>query len=531
MSRVAYRLSSDFAARVAARPLAQSQTIFVGMLEDASLVARQLNSATNDLPPLGAIFASDCDEVHKHLANVPVLPLRHLPQSSRWPAGIAAPSSVTAVVGRSGFEDGTTRLEIVKWLRASDMRVLEYVGLHKPAASLADAPQAPFTDIDVASLMQRGAREIDADYLARAVQGKRVLITGGAGSIGRHLTERCLALGATQVAAVDRWEAGVFALSSDLASRFGAQFRGHVADIGDSAAMQRLFRTERPQIVFHAAAMKHVPIAEQNWVSAVKCNMISTLELALMAREHGVAQFVFVSTDKAVDPTTFMGWTKRFGELVCAHLAQSTRSADKTTRFLAVRFGNVIASAGSVVEVFNAQIRDGRAVTVTDPRMKRYFMTGREASDLVILAAARDADRSDASSGIFALEMGEQVSILDLAHSLIKLAGKEPNVDVSIDFVGIRANEKLEERLVSASEHVVASTDDGVLEIAAPRVSDAMFKSALDELQRIAASGSRDDVIALVQSLENPVDDGSNIVPLAGIQANRRNAAGIAAAE
>ncbi len=524
-TRLVYRIASDATALRRHRPVdptTEERSIFIGTLADASLVARELSRGHRDLPPLAAIFATDCLDARSQLANIPVHTFDAVDRLA------FQGSTPAAIVGRRGFEGSAARIDIIQRMRARRARVLEFVGVSELANEPNTNGHQGFADIDIASIIQRGETEIDRDDLERAVHGKRVLITGGAGSIGRHLATRCLTLGAAQVTVVDRWEAGMFGLVNEFATQFGAQFRGHVADICDTAAMNRIFRTERPQIVFHAAAMKHVPIAEHSWASAVHVNMVGTLATARLARDSGVEQFVFISTDKAVDPSTFLGWTKRFGEIVCASMTRHSDDGERRTRFMATRFGNVFASAGSVVEVFNAQIQSGRPVTVTDPRMKRYFMTGQEASDLVILAAARDAERGGASSGIYALEMGEQVSILELAHSLIRLAGKEPCVDVHIDVIGIRANEKLEESLVSSSERPLTVLDDGVIEIAAPRVSEATLDGALDELNRIASSGSRDDVIALVQSLEEQAQDGAKIVPIQDARARRQGAAAAA---
>lgn len=288
------------------------------------------------------------------------------------------------------------------------------------------------TDVDVLDLVGREPVKHNVLVAQKFLAGRRVMVTGGAGSIGSRLVRQIIAAGASHVICVDWWENGMFYLTQSLGEVPSLTTR--IADVKNRAHMEELFAEFSPDIVFHAAAYKHVPLMQENAREAVNNNVWGTLSLMELAIEHAVESFVFVSTDKAVNPVNVMGATKRLGEMIMESLA----SADHSTRFTAVRFGNVIESNGSVMQIFRSQIGQKRPLTVTHPDVTRFFMTIDEASQLIIQSAALGEDCE-----IFVLDMGEPVKILDLAKSLIRAV--DPSLEIEI--TGLRPGEKMFEEL------------------------------------------------------------------------------------
>jgi FlaA1/EpsC-like NDP-sugar epimerase len=295
-------------------------------------------------------------------------------------------------------------------------------------------------NVNIDDLLGREQNKIDMERVAAMIRNRAVLVTGAAGSIGSEMCRQIIALHPSVLVALDINENGMFYLDQELREK-GA-FVPIVASAGNAAKMERLFEQYRPSLVFHAAAYKHVPAMEQNPTEAVMNNVESTMILANAAREARVDKFVQISTDKAVNPTNIMGATKRLCELYCQHLSKQGHNA-----FLSVRFGNVIGSQGSVVTIFEKQIREGRPITVTHPRMKRYFMSIQEACRLVLESAAIGT-----GGYIYILDMGKPIRIVDLAKHMIRLAGLVPGQDIPIRFTGTRPGEKMDERLWYAYE-------------------------------------------------------------------------------
>jgi len=288
------------------------------------------------------------------------------------------------------------------------------------------------TDVDILSLI--GREPIKHDLLAcrEFVKGKTVAVTGAAGSIGSKLVKLLVDLRPAKIVCIDWWENGIFYLQQEFADQKNMVFK--VADIKNSARINNIFGTFKPDIVLHAAAYKHVPLMQENAVEAFNNNVWGSLNLMELAIKHGVKNFVYVSTDKAVRPANVMGTTKRLGEMLLATLAAS----QSTTKFNAVRFGNVIQSNGSVIHTFKRQIQKGEPVTVTHKDVTRFFMTVEEAAQLIVQSAAIGKNGE-----IFVLDMGEQIKIIDLARSLIKLGRK----DNPIKIIGLRPGDKLYEEL------------------------------------------------------------------------------------
>jgi FlaA1/EpsC-like NDP-sugar epimerase len=313
-------------------------------------------------------------------------------------------------------------------------------------------------EINVADLLEREVVPMDKTEASAFLKGQVILVTGAAGSIGSELCRQLLECEPELLIALDTNETGLFDLVEGFRSRnyrHVTRLHPFIGDITDEQRMVRLFAETRPNIVFHAAAYKHVPLLEQYPDLAIRTNALATYRLCCMAQEYEVARFVFISTDKAAEPVSIMGASKRLGEMIVQSLAKSSHGV---TRFCAVRFGNVIGSRGSVVPVFMQQIEQGGPLTVTDPEATRYFMTIPEACGLVILASAIAEQ-----GGLYLLNMGEPVRIIDLAVKMISLCGLRVGHDIPIVYTGLRPGERLQETLVAADEELIPTTNSKIL--------------------------------------------------------------------
>ena len=303
-------------------------------------------------------------------------------------------------------------------------------------------------EVAIEDLLGRDTVELDWTAIRETLSGRRVLVTGGGGSIGSELCRQVARLGAHSLIVVEQSEYNLYRITQELRADFpDLILEGILANCGDVAAMRKAFSEGQPQVVFHAAAYKHVPMLQGQLRTAFINNVLGTRIVADAAREFGVDCFVLISTDKAVNPTSVMGACKRIAEIYCQNL-----DAHADTRFMTVRFGNVLDSAGSVVPLFRRQIREGGPVTVTHPEISRYFMTIPEACQLILQTASIGQ-----GGEIFALDMGEPVKIRDLAEQMIRLAGKKPGSEIPIVYTGLRSGEKLFEELFHPLENYSAT--------------------------------------------------------------------------
>jgi len=354
--------------------------------------------------------------------------------------------------------------------------------------------------IELSDLLGRPAINLDTPELQRFLAGKRVLVTGAGGSIGSEICRQAMRFCPDRLLMMERAENNLFEIDRELRhSWVGAEIRPYIGDICDAKRVRQVFEAERPQVVFHCAAHKHVPMMESHPGEAIKNNIFGTKVVADMCRTVGVAAFVLVSTDKAVNPTSVMGATKRFAELYVQSLNEPARDgsaslrvppASSATRFVAVRFGNVLGSSGSVVPIFQKQIEAGGPVTVTDSQMTRYFMTIPEASQLVMQAGAIGQ-----GGEIFVLDMGAQVRIMDLAVELIRRNGLRPHKDVEIRFTGIRPGEKLYEELANDDEQTRPTAHDKIRVWQLPAGNAQQVARGLEILSAAAVSGSSKEAV------------------------------------
>lgn len=346
--------------------------------------------------------------------------------------------------------------------------------------------------VQVEDLMGREQVALDEEAIREFIVKKRILITGAAGSIGAELVRQIARFSPGKMILIDQDETGMFWISRELQNRF-AQVPQHsfIADIRDEQKMRSILEAHRPDIIFHAAAYKHVPLMEEQADEAVKNNIFGTLTVASLAIEYGLERFVFISTDKAVNPTSVMGATKRVGEMICQML-----NGRDHTKFVSVRFGNVLESRGSVIPIFREQIKKGGPVTVTHPDMQRYFMSTPEACLLVLEAAAIGN-----GGEVFVLDMGKPIKIIDLAKEMIRLSGYEPDKDIPIVFTGERPGEKFFEDVLTAEEGTQATKNEKIFVAKLSPVEESRLRGALELLQKAVPAGNKEEIIRMLQSI------------------------------
>ncbi|WP_193366859.1 polysaccharide biosynthesis protein [Pelagibius marinus] len=366
--------------------------------------------------------------------------------------------------------------------------------------------------IAIEDLLGRTQTKLDRPAMQRLVEGRRVLVTGAGGSIGAELARQIAAFAPAQLTLFDASEFNLYSIDMELSERFAEVPRlALIGDVRDRGRVARLFAEAKPDLVFHAAALKHVPMVEFNPLEGLHTNVLGTRNVADACRRGGVAAMVLISTDKAVNPPNVMGASKRLAESYCQALdllrqtgggASGADPSNGGCRFVTVRFGNVLGSTGSVVPLFQRQLAGGGPLTVTHPEMTRYFMTIREAVELVLQASALGTETPPQEAGrIYVLDMGDPVKIVDLARQMIRLAGLKPDKDVEIRFTGLRPGEKLHEELFHGGEALMPTSHPG-LHLAAPRTADIEVLSRnLDELGGLVEQGEREEALRLLQRL------------------------------
>jgi len=344
-------------------------------------------------------------------------------------------------------------------------------------------------DVSIDDLLGRDKVELDWQSIQSALVGQIVLITGGGGSIGSELCRQLARLGASRVIVFDHSEFNLYKIDRELREQFPhLALHSVIGDVCDRRALDDLFQEFSPRLVFHAAAYKHVPILETQARAAVRNNIVGTNEIIQAAERHDCDSVVFISSDKAVRPSSVMGATKRFAELMC-----ESKNEESKTRYITVRFGNVLGSAGSVVPLFNRQIRTGGPVTVTHPEATRYFMTIPEACQLILQASA-----SGKGGEIFVLEMGESINIAYLAEQMIRLSGREPGEDIAIAFTGLRPGEKLHEELFHAAENLTATAHDKLMLASHSKIDKRRIAALFEEFKAACNEGDQESIRQLL---------------------------------
>jgi FlaA1/EpsC-like NDP-sugar epimerase len=382
--------------------------------------------------------------------------------------------------------------DIVSYLHQSGVREIRIIPGTKEIMSR-NISILDIKKIDLKDLLSREPIEIEYSQLRKSLEGKRILVTGAGGSIGSELGRQIAQFKPEVLALLDFDETELFQINEELKEHHsGLSPMLVLGDILNKEKMTEVFRVVAPHLVFHAAAYKHVPVIEDFPEEAVRVNILGTKILAELSRQNGVEKFIFISTDKAVNPSSVMGATKRVAEMVVTDLNHPEK-----TQFVAVRFGNVLGSRGSVIPIFQEQIRKGGPVTVTHPEMRRYFMTIPEAVLLVLQAGFMGN-----GGEVFVLDMGEQVRIYDVACELIRLSGLEPHKDIPIIFTGIRPGEKLFEEVLTAEEGVEPTIHPKVFKAKIKReVSEAFLDGKIEILGTLAKLQDRASLIKTLREI------------------------------
>ncbi|MCA1375154.1 polysaccharide biosynthesis protein [Bradyrhizobium sp. NBAIM03] len=448
--RMAYRYFRYTRVRRHARGGEAAPTLLIGRAADAEVLLRGIESgAIKRIWPIGVLSPSPADR-GQLIRNVPVL--GGIDDVEDVISDFAKRDKPIArlIMTPSAFEPESHPESIL--MRA---RKLGVIVSRMPSLESGDTPR--LTAVAVEDLLLRPSEKIDYARLEALIRSKAVIVTGGGGSIGSEICERVVAFGAARLLIVENSEPALYAVTEALAARGAtAQIEGRIADIRDRERVMRLMAEFKPDIVFHAAALKHVPILERDWSEGVKTNIFGSINVADAAVAAGAEAMVMISTDKAIEPVSMLGLTKRFAEMYCQaldrDLAAGASGSKPPMRLISVRFGNVLASNGSVVPKFKAQIEAGGPVTVTHPDMVRYFMTIREACDLVITAATHALGTQRPDVSVYVLNMGQPVKIVDLAERMIRLSGLQPGYDIEIVFTGMRPGERLHEILFASEE-------------------------------------------------------------------------------
>lgn len=420
--------------RLGLRRRGAARVMLIGAGDAGDMVLRDMLRSTGERHVVGVLD----DDAHKHgtrLHGVRVLgPIDALP---RWVEALRVDDILIAIPSA----DGPTMRRIVGICRDSGVKVRTLPEVsHMPVAPTHLSHQ--FREIEVEDLLRRAPVHVDGEAVGKRLAGASVLITGAGGSIGSELARQIASAGPARLILLGRGENSIFEIQQELIQTLEFTPTCVIADVRDERALRETFERYSPDLVLHAAAHKHVPLMQDNPLEAIRNNVVGTMAVARMADAFGTHSFVYVSTDKAVKPTSVMGATKRVGELLVAGIAETS-----VTQFSIVRFGNVLGSRGSLIPALRNQIRRGGPVRVTHQDMTRYFMTIPEAASLILQASALGS-----RSEIFLLDMGEPIRILDLAEELIELHGLRPREDIDIIFTGIRPGEKIEEELMYENE-------------------------------------------------------------------------------
>jgi FlaA1/EpsC-like NDP-sugar epimerase len=383
---------------------------------------------------------------------------------------------------------GETRSKVVELARAAGVPVKTLPGLYEMIAGDVELTRQ-IRPVQVEDVLGRDPVEVDLEAIGSYLRGETVLVTGAGGSIGSELCRQIARAGAQRLILVDQSETALFEIERELVDERGFSAAVPIlADVKNRAKLRQIFESYRPGVVFHAAAYKHVPMMEANPLESVRNNALGTKAIADVAVEFEASRFVLVSTDKAVNPKTVMGQTKA----LCEWIVQTYGSRrDVKTRFVAVRFGNVLGSSGSVIPIFRRQIERGGPVRVTHPEMTRYFMTIPESVSLIVQAGAIGG-----RGRVFVLDMGEPVRIVDLAKNMIRLSGKEPDTEIRIEFVGVRPGEKLHEELWSDGEAIEETGHPKIRSARRRPIDAAWLDDELAELERLVEQGATLDVVS-----------------------------------
>jgi FlaA1/EpsC-like NDP-sugar epimerase len=496
-SRFVYRYFRYTRARYHARTDEDAApALLIGRAADAEVLLRAIESgAVKRLWPVGVLSPSPADR-GQMIRNIPVL--GGIDDIDDVIVDFAKRNKPIArvVMAPSAFEPAAQPESVLMRARRHGLIVSRL-----PSLESGDAPR--LKAVAVEDLLLRPSEKIDYARLEALVKNKSVIVTGGGGSIGSEICDRVATFGAARLLVIENSEPALYAVVEALAAQnTEVAIEGRIADIRDRDRILRLMTEFKPDIVFHAAALKHVPILERDWSEGVKTNIFGSVNVADAAVASGAEAMVMISTDKAIEPVSMLGLTKRFAEMYCQaldHDLASQPDGKPRMRLISVRFGNVLASNGSVVPKFKAQIETGGPVTVTHPDMVRYFMTIREACDLVLTAATHALTPVRPDVSVYVLNMGQPVKIVELAERMIRLSGLEPGHDIEIVFTGMRPGERLNEILFATEEPTVEIGLAGIMAAKPNEPPMQVLRKWIGALEQAIAKDDRATIRAVLK--------------------------------
>jgi len=465
-------------------------TLVLGRAADAEVLLRGIESgAVKKIWPVGVLSPSTADR-GQSIRGIPVL--GDIDDLERIVADLEASGDrvMRLVLAPSALDPEARPEAILIRARRLGLSISQLPSLD------ADGPAVQLAPVAVEDLLLRPSVKIDYRRLEDFVSGRAIVVTGGGGSIGAEICDRIVTFGAARLLVIEHSEPALHAVLETLKGKQSyAAISGRIADIRDRDRIMGLVAQFKPDIVFHAAALKHVPMLEQDWDEGIKTNVFGSINVADAAAAAGATAMVMISTDKAIEPVSVLGATKRLAEMYCQALddgfARRSSPGQHAMRLISVRFGNVLASNGSVVPKFKAQIEAGGPVTVTHPDMVRYFMTIREACDLVITSASHALENRNGDVSVYVLNMGQPVKIVDLAERIIRLSGLEPGRDIKITFTGIRPGERLHEILFAREEETADIGIPGVVAAKPVRPPLDAIRAWVTTLEQGVARGER----------------------------------------
>src|SRR4051812_6965961 len=507
--RIAYRYFRYSRTRQHAKREDSSPILVLGRAADVEVLLRAIESgAVRKIWPVGILSPSAADR-GQAIRGISVL--GNFDDLTRTIADLAerGTSVNRLVLTPSAFAPEVKPEAMLMQARRLGLTTSRLPSLDEGSDALRLAPVA------VEDLLLRPSVKIDYRRLENFVKGRSIVVTGGGGSIGAEICDRVVTFGAARLLVIENSEPALHAVLELLAAKQSkAQVEGRLADVRDRERMFRLFAEFKADLVFHAAALKHVPLLEKDWGEGIKTNIFGSTNVADAAAAAGTAAMVMISTDKAIEPVSVLGATKRFAEMYCqaldAEFSAHAEGEKKPMRIISVRFGNVLASNGSVVPKFKAQIEAGGPVTVTHPEMVRYFMTIREACDLVLTAATHAMTPVRPDVSVYVLNMGQPVKIVDLAERMIRLSGLQPGHDIEIVFSGMRPGERLNEILFASEEPTI---EIGVAGVMAAKPNEPPMQALRQWLEALERAIANDDRATIRAVLKDAVPEFGRVAP------------------